>query len=104
MTGISVFPGDSGSIGHEKGNAAARERTVQGSWVLFCDHYSTAYSVKGDRIRAAMQIAARPGFGRKEFVGWEEMLDRNAGKGYDSGREVGRVVFLERNAYVLFTK
>lgn len=70
MVGKPAFPGSTGGIGHEKGNAAARERTVQGSWVLFCVHYNTGYSVKGDRIRAAMQIAARPGF-RGEKNRWD---------------------------------
>lgn len=42
-------------------------------------------SVKGDEIQAAMQIAAWSAFWEEEKR--EEMLDRKAERGYDSGRD-----------------
>jgi hypothetical protein len=73
----SAFLGIIGNIGHKKDNAAARKRTEQRSRVFFCDHYSTGYSVKGDRIQAAMQIAAWPGFWGKIDDGMERTHEGN---------------------------
>lgn len=54
-----VYTGDRG-FGQLHGNVAVRRRTTQGHKFSSAFIISTGYSVKGDRIRAAMQIAARP--------------------------------------------
>ena len=56
-----VYTGDRG-FGQLHGNVAVRRRTTQGHKFSSAFIISTGYSVKGDRIRAAMQIAARPVF------------------------------------------